>query len=350
MTLTNLVIHLSFACFLTVTSYTITYLMVHRFLILDHPNWRSLHSSPRPKSGGIAVVATFVIAMIMIYVFGEERSVTRQYISSFTLSGILIAAISFYDDIRNKGLPFKLITQLVAVIFVLANGIVIDKLALPALGYVNLGWLGYLVSFLWIIGLTNAYNFMDGIDGLMAGVAVIVSLFFLQISFYEGSHWVYVTCYSVLAGALGFLMWNFPPAKIFMGDVGSAFIGFYFANLAIIAARYDDSHTSFFVMPLLLFNVIYDTAFTFLRRLTRGDDVTKPHRSHLYQLMARMGYSHMEVTLVQYCMCFLQGIGALWMIRVPGDQRVLVFVPFFAIQIAYTMWIMSKAKQLKLEI
>jgi len=102
---------------------------------------------------------------------------------------------------------------------------------------------------------------------------VIVSAFFCAITISQGSNFVYITCYTLIAGALGFLICNFPPARIFMGDVGSTFLGFSFAVLAIIAARYDNSHTSFLVMPLLLFNFIWDTFFTFLRRLLRGEPV-----------------------------------------------------------------------------
>jgi UDP-GlcNAc:undecaprenyl-phosphate GlcNAc-1-phosphate transferase len=229
---------------------------------------------------------------------------------------------------------------------VLATGIVVDHLALPLVGYVPLGIWGYVISFFWILGLTNAVNFMDGIDGLVAGVAVIASLFFMIISYYNGSSFVYVTCYTILAGALGFLFLNFQPAKIFLGDVGSAFLGFTFATLAIIAARYDASHTSFLVMPLLVFNLIYDTTFTFIRRLLRREKVMEGHRGHLYQLMVRIGFTHREVALIHYCMAFLQGLGAMWMVNIPGSQRVFIFIPFFVVQLLYTMFVMRKAKHL----
>lgn len=341
-------LHISFGVILTTIGYTITRLMLHNIRVIDHPNERSLHAEAIPKSGGISIAVTYLIGMIAIYLFGNEHYIKQQYIAAFVFSSLLIAVISLYDDIKNKSFKFKLLSQLIAVFVVLFSGIVIDELALPGLGYTTLGWISYPLSFLWIVGLTNAYNFMDGIDGLMGGVAVIVSLFFMAISYYHGSEFVYITCYTILAGALGFLFFNFPPAKIFMGDVGSAFLGFTFATLAIIAARYDNSHTSFLVMPLLLFNVIYDTVFTFLRRLSNGEDVTNPHRSHLYQIMVRLGYSHMEVTLIHYCMCFLQGLGALWMVRIPGDQRLFIFIPFLLLQVFYTFWVMKAAKRRQL--
>jgi UDP-GlcNAc:undecaprenyl-phosphate/decaprenyl-phosphate GlcNAc-1-phosphate transferase len=227
----------------------------------------------------------------------------------------------------------------------MASGIVVKDLTLPFVGVVSLGWFGYLFTFLWILGLTNAVNFMDGLDGLIGGIAVIVSLFFMIITYSQGSHFVYITSYTILAGSLGFLFLNMPPAKIFMGDVGSTFLGFAFATLAIIGANYDASQTSFLVMPLLLFNVIFDTLLTFFRRLFKGDDVFSPHRTHLYQLTQRLGLSHLEVALMHYCFCFLQGLGGLWVVHLSGNNRLFVFIPFIAFQSIYATVVLKKARR-----
>jgi UDP-GlcNAc:undecaprenyl-phosphate GlcNAc-1-phosphate transferase len=186
---------------------------------------------------------------------------------------------------------------------------------------------------------------MDGVDGLAGGVAVIASLFFMVITYYQGSSFAYITCYTILAGALGFLFLNFPPAQVILGDVGSVFLGFVFATLGIIAARYDESHTSFLVMPLLLFNIIFDTSFTFIRRLLIGANVAEAHRTHLYQLLHRTGFSHLEVTLMQYSMVFLQGLGALWFVEIPGNERLFVFIPFFLFQVWYSVIVLRRAKR-----
>jgi UDP-N-acetylmuramyl pentapeptide phosphotransferase/UDP-N-acetylglucosamine-1-phosphate transferase len=345
MTYTQFFSHLGFAFSLLFIAFYITRYMLYSRKIIDHPNERSSHSASIPKSGGISIVITFLFGMGIIYSFADEQLVHRDYFVSFVFCSILIAAISLYDDITSKSIKFKFISQIIAVLLVLIFGIVIDTISLPLLGPVNLGWSAYLISFIWIFGLTNAYNFMDGLDGLMAGITAIVSLFFMIICYSQGSSFVFISCYSLLAGSLGFLLFNFPPAKIFMGDVGSAFIGFTLAVLAIIAARYDASHTSFLVMPLLLFNVLFDTTFTFFRRMLKGEKVTMAHKTHLYQLMNQLGFSHMEVTLTQYCMVFLQGLGALWMIQIEGSERLYLFIPFLILQSVYCYWIFTKAKQ-----
>lgn len=325
--------------------YWTAYFFYKNTIAIDQPNDRSSHSRTTPRSGGVAIVTTFCLGMLIIYFLGDKTHIKQTYMISFILSALSIAFISLLDDIKRKKAQLKLAVMILAISGVMWGGIVLDQLYFPVLGLVQLGWLAYPLTFFWILGLTNAVNFMDGLDGLIGGTAAIASLFFLAITYYHGSTFVYITSYTILAGAIGFLFLNFPPAKIFMGDVGSVFLGFVFATLAIIATRYDHSHTSFLVMPLLLFNVIFDTFFTFLRRALRKENVLQPHRSHLYQLVHRLGYSHLEVTLMQYCFCFMQGIGALWMVQLQGNVRLYVFLPFLLFHSIYATMVIRKAKE-----
>ena len=345
MAITEFYLHIAFGVVLTLIATIVTWAMRKYGQVLDHPNHRSSHSKAIPKSGGISIVVTFLIGMCAIMFFGEGELYSKGYILGFVFSSILIAVISFVDDVWEKSALFKLATHLFAVGVVLYSGIVIENLTLPWVDRVTLGWIGYGISAVWILGLTNAYNFMDGIDGLVGSTALIVAMFFMAISYYEGSSFVYITGYTIIAGAVGFLIYNAPPAKIFMGDVGSAFLGFVFATLAIIAARYDESRTSFLVMPMLLFHFIYDTLFTFARRVYRGENPMQAHRTHLYQLLIRSGYTHLEVTLLLSCMAFLQGLGAIWMVNIPGNERLYVFIPFLIIQIIYSRLTLKRARK-----
>lgn len=345
MAITEFYLHIAFGIVLTAIATLITWAMLKHGRILDHPNQRSSHSRAVPKSGGISIVVTFFIGMIFIVFFTDEHLGSERYILGFVFSSVLIAVISFVDDVWEKSARFKLATHIFAVAVVLYSGIVINTLTLPWIGRVYFEWAGYLLSAVWILGLTNAYNFMDGIDGLVGSTALIAAIFFMAISYYEGSSFVYITGYTIIAGSIGFLIYNAPPAKIFMGDVGSAFLGFVFATLAIIAARYDDSRTSFLVMPMLLFHFIYDTLFTFVRRLLRGENTLQAHRTHLYQLMVRSGHTHLEVTLLLSCMAFLQGLGAIWMVNIPGNERLYVFIPFLLLQIIYSRQVLRRARK-----
>ncbi len=338
--------HIFFGVVLTLIAAFITWGMQKYVRILDHPNHRSSHHKAVPKCGGISIVITFLIGMAIIVTYYAKADFIRQgYMVGFIFSAVLIAVISFFDDIKEKSSLFKLVTHVFAVAVVLSTGIVIDTLSMPWADAMPLAISGYVISFFWILGLTNAYNFMDGIDGLVASTALIAGLFYMVISYYEGSTFVYITGYTIIAGSVGFLIYNAPPAKIFMGDVGSAFLGFVFATLAIIGARYDESHTSFLVMPMLLFHFIFDTLFTFFRRLFSGEHPLKAHRTHLYQLRVRSGNTHMEVTLLLSCMAFLQGLGALWMVNIPGNERLFVFIPFLLIQFLYAALTLKRARK-----
>ena len=348
MTTNSFLLHIVFFLLLTSVAYCVTWFFYKTAIAIDQPNERSSHQYSTPRSGGVAIVVTFVIGMLLIYCLGDKTHIQQTYMVSFIVSSLFVALLSFLDDLKRIRSVLKLAVMIIAILIAMWGGILLDQLFIPGMGSVHLGWFAYPLTLFWILGLTNAVNFMDGLDGLIGGTAVIVSLFFMIITFSQGSTFVYITSYTILAGSIGFLFFNFPPAKIFMGDVGSVFLGFVFATLAIIATRYDHSHTSFLVMPLLLFHVIFDTFFTFLRRCLRRENVIEPHRSHLYQLLQQICHSHLKVSLMQYCFCILQGLGALWLVQVPGNQRLYVFVPFFLLQAVYAFVVIRKAKEKEL--
>ncbi len=348
MTLTAFIKHLFFAFSLFLFSSVICWKIIRGSKIIDTPNHRSSHTSPTPTAGGIAIVTTFFLGMGIIYLVADKTMITQKFFMGFTFSSLLIAGMSFYDDYKQKPLALRLITQMVAILAVMAFGIVINRIDLPFLSNAASGAGGYLITFVWILGLTNAYNFMDGLNGMAGGNAVITSLFLCLISFSQGSNFTYIVCYTLIAGTSGFLIFNFPKGKLFMGDVGSTFLGFTFATLAIISSLYDNAHTSFLVVPLLLFHFIYDTFFTFIRRFIAGENVFQAHRTHLYQLFNRLGYSHTIVTLSYCTMGLVQGLGAMWMIKIPGVQRLLIFIPYLIFQIIFSIIILYFAKKKKL--
>ena len=312
---------------------------------MDTPNHRSSHTKPTPTAGGLAIVATFFLGMAIIYLVAHETMITQKFFLGFTFSSLLIAAMSLYDDYKQKPLSLRLITQIIAIIVVISFGIVITRIDLPIPGSMALGFWGYLITFIWIIGLTNAYNFMDGLNGMAGGNAVITSLFLGFVSIGQGSNFTYIVCYTIIAGTLGFLIFNFPKGRLFMGDVGSTFLGFTFATLAIISSLYDTAHTSLLVIPMLLFHFIYDTFFTFLRRLIAKENVFQAHRTHLYQLLNRLGFSHTFVTLFYCAMAVAQGFGVLWMMTILDVQRLYAFIPYLIFQIIYSIIIIYFAKK-----
>jgi UDP-GlcNAc:undecaprenyl-phosphate GlcNAc-1-phosphate transferase len=167
-------------------------------------------------------------------------------------------------------------------------------------GAVPLGWVGVLGTLAWILFATNAMNFIDGLNGLASGVACLASVALAVVAASMSAWFVYFTSLLLAAGLLGFLPFNFPRARIFMGDVGSQFCGFVLAVLGVVAARFEQVQLSALLVPLLLFGVLYDVAFTLVRRALAGDRLTQAHRSHLYQVAHRAGMPAVWVTLLHW--------------------------------------------------
>lgn len=337
--------HAGFGLVLFALSAGLTWLVSRHVRVMDVPNARSSHAHAVPKSGGVAIVTAFVAGLVAIYVAADVARIEDRYFWGFLACVVLLAAVSFVDDVNQRSYAAKLAVQMLCAGAVVVAGFTVDKLWVPFAGQVPLGWLAYVVAFLWVVGLTNACNFMDGLDGLAAGVAAIAGCFLGAIALTQQSLFVYAASWALVASALGFLVFNFPPARVFMGDAGSTFFGFAFAVLALIGANLDRGHLSFYVVPMLLFQFIFDTFFTFLRRLARGEPVYQAHRTHLYQLLLRSGFSHRAVTLLHYAMALAQGVGAFVIVNLEPPLRALVFLPFIALNAAYAVWVLRRARR-----
>jgi UDP-N-acetylmuramyl pentapeptide phosphotransferase/UDP-N-acetylglucosamine-1-phosphate transferase len=265
--------------------------------IFDIPNERSSHKYPTPRGGGLAIVISSVIGIWLLFPVTESK-IQPSALFAFTFSAILISAVSWMDDIRSMPNRIRFaLHSLGAVIIIMVFGY-FQVLAVPLLGEIHIGWLGLFVTFIWIVGLTNAYNFMDGIDGIAGGQAVIAGIgwFILAVAF--GDQLIAIFSILIIFSSLGFLLHNWAPAKIFMGDVGSAFLGFTFASVPLII----DSSNSFLpiLSGLLVWPFIFDTSYTFLRRLRNRENVFEAHRSHLYQRLVIAGLPHNRVTVIYF--------------------------------------------------
>ncbi len=337
--------HLLFAIALFALASAATWLML-RVRILDVPNPRSSHDQPVPNSGGVAIALSALTGFAVVYALSDDARIAEQHMVGFALGVGAIVVVSLFDDLgRIRTFRLKLGVQIAAAAVLLAFGIVMQRLSLPSIGAFDLGWWGYLLTLLWVVGMTNVFNFMDGLNGLAGGTGVIAAAFFGIVTYLQGSLFIYILCYVLFATVLGFVFFNFPRARIFMGDVGSQFLGFVFAAMAVFAAEYDVSRTSMLVMPLLFFNFLFDTGFTFFRRLLAGEDVAQAHRAHLYQLFNRLGYSHTTVSLFHFAVAIAQGLGALWLVQLDAEHRAYVFLPFLAFQLIYLAVIMRAARR-----
>jgi UDP-N-acetylmuramyl pentapeptide phosphotransferase/UDP-N-acetylglucosamine-1-phosphate transferase len=212
-----------------------------------------------------------------------------------------------------------------SIIIVLAIGY-INTVTVPILGNIHLHWIGIPLTLFWIMGLTNANNFMDGIDGIAGGQAVVAGLGWMIIGLMSGQSFVGLIGVLLGASSLGFLFHNWPPARIFMGDVGSSFIGFTLAVLPIIAAQRNPRFM--FAGILVVWPFIFDTSFTLVRRFINKENVFVAHRSHIYQRLVTSGYSHRFVTLIYIGLASIGTVIALlWYKRAPFVNIVVIVLP-----------------------
>jgi UDP-N-acetylmuramyl pentapeptide phosphotransferase/UDP-N-acetylglucosamine-1-phosphate transferase len=286
--------------------------------VLDIPNHRSSHKRPTPRGGGLAIVLVTILGVVA---FGNlfPRGLSRTALWAYVGSASLIAIVSWYDDLRSISAKVRFATHsLAALIAIVALGYWQTFPLLPG-QEVSLSHFGAVITFMWIVGLTNAYNFMDGSDGIAGSQAVVAGLGWAYLGYLINAPEITVLSMLLAAASLGFLLHNWPPARIFMGDVGSAFLGYSFAVLPLLspqaAGRLDGMGPMLGLLPVWPF--VFDAAFTFLRRLLHGENVLAAHRSHLYQRLMIAGHSHRFVMLLYSALATVGAIAAIMWIRLP---------------------------------
>jgi Fuc2NAc and GlcNAc transferase len=259
--------------------------------LVDIPNARSSHSIPTPRGGGVSIVVSFLVALWVCVLTGV---ISWNVFAGLFGAGALVALIGFADDHGHIAARWRLLGHFVAAVwFLFCFG------GLAPLGFfgfvIDLGWWGSALAAVYLVWLLNLYNFMDGIDGIAGAEAICVCLggaLLYWSSGFTSEIWVPL----LLAGScLGFLVWNFPPAKIFMGDAGSGFLGIILGGLALQAAWI--SPPLFWGWLILMGVFIVDATYTMLHRLIRGEKVYEAHRSHAYQYASRKYLSHKKITL-----------------------------------------------------
>lgn len=251
--------------------------------ILDVPNERSSHTSATPRGGGVAVVAVCAVGWAVALALGAGRGLAGLAVAALT-----VAAVSWIDDVRTLTTRSRFLIHAAAAGLLLYAMGTWGAITVPLLGTVPVGLVGIPLAFVWVVGLTNAYNFMDGIDGVAALQAVMAGAFWAAVGYSLGVPSVTITGLLIGAGSAGFLVHNWSPARIFMGDVGSAFLGLVFAALPLEAG---DGRVPLGGL-LCVWPFVFDASYTFIRRLRAGEDVFAAHRSHLYQRMTTGGRSH----------------------------------------------------------
>ncbi|MGH7893054.1 MAG: MraY family glycosyltransferase [Candidatus Binatia bacterium] len=298
---------------------------------VDRPGHRKVHADEVSRLGGVALWSAVVVTALLAARAGvlDARAFEHAHVAwpLIAVGAALLAAIGFVDDVRGLGAGPKLLVQVVAAGLVVASGCVIREATNPFTGSsIQLGWLGAPVTICWVIGITNALNLVDGLDGLAAGVGLIVSGTLCLISLFVGRADVAVLT-GVLAGALvGFLYFNFNPATIFLGDSGSLFLGYALAVLSIEAAH-KGTTAVLILAPILALGVpIMETILTVLRRLLVSASLMQADRDHMHHRLMALGLSHRRAVLVLYGACLVLNLAAVFSVRAATRDTALVAV------------------------
>jgi UDP-GlcNAc:undecaprenyl-phosphate GlcNAc-1-phosphate transferase len=310
----------------------------------DRPDARKAHSHTTPKSGGVGIVSAFLLGVLLLYRYGQVSRLAESYFIGVIAAAILMAVISLLDDLLDISFLIKLGTQLIAAVAAITSGLWVHVLALPYYGTVDIGWFGIPLTIFFLLFVTNAMNFIDGLNGLSAGVTFCACLFLAGIAGVYGGFFVYTASLLLAGGVLGFLPFNFPKGKIFMGDVGSQFCGFMLALFGIAAARFEGAPLSFLLVPLLLSGVLYDVTFTLIRRILAGENIARAHNGHLYQVVRRAGLDARIVALLHWAFTIIGGATAIVFLIVPSELKLPVVLLPLVVQLGWTLYVIRRTR------
>ena len=287
------------------------------FQILDHPNERSLHERPTPRGGGLAILIAFLVCGAAVSLFYPIRG-----LAEITLSIIVVSIVSFLDDRYSVPPIYRFLAHGIAAAVILYGGFSLQKLEIPGVTWHWSYVAGSLFSAVFIVWMINLYNFMDGMDGFAGGMAVSGFGAFAILGWMAGHDAFMAINLIISAAAAGFLIFNFPPARIFMGDIGSSVLGLLAASLSLWGAR--DGVFPFWIAVLVFSPFIVDATVTLIRRLLRREKIWQAHKTHYYQTLVQAGWGHRKTVLLEYAIMLGCGVTALWGVRAPEKLQAAI--------------------------
>ncbi len=270
---------------------------------VDRPNYRKVHARIMPRLGGLAIFGSFLVGYFVLH---PEDS-TATYI---ILGAVMIIITGVLDDMFEITAKAKLLGQFIAAGIVIYGGLQIDFINLPFGGQLDFGYFSIPLTILWIVGITNAINLIDGLDGLAAGVSTIALVTLAGMAFLLSDMFVFAMAAILAASCVGFLFYNFHPAKIFMGDSGSLFLGYMIGVLALLGFK--NVTVISLIIPIIMLGVpISDTFFAIVRRYRLKQPLSAPDKSHLHHCLLNVGFTHRQTVLIIYALASMFGLAAL---------------------------------------
>lgn len=295
---------------------------------LDHPKDNKVHAHPTPLLGGLSIFIAFVIALLP-----KEQVILAHTVRALLLGASILLLIGLIDDRMGMMPNFKLLGQFLAAMVVIKAGI--------RIGFVNNYYISVALTYLWIIGLTNAINLSDNMNGLSAGIAAISAVFFGVIAYIDGQPVVSAISFALAGSTLGFLRYNFPKASIFMGDAGSLVLGYVLAVIAIMGKWTACVWTTSLMVPLLVLGYpIFDTALVSIVRILEGRSIFQGGKDHSSHRIALTGFKRHRTVLLIYGICFILGMAAVavtkthWHIGMALGIGIFILMVIFGIRLS----------------
>lgn len=288
---------------------------------VDKPNERKVHKGLMTRIGGVAIYAGFILPTLFTQVSGSRQ------VWGLAVSSTLIMALGLVDDIKGISPKIKLLGQIIAAAVLVCFGVEVDFITNPINGgIISLGAFSIPVTIFWLIGVTNAVNLIDGLDGLAAGVSAIAAITLAVVALTQEQYATVSMALFLAAGALGFLRYNFNPAQLFMGDCGSMFLGFNLGALAVMGLSKGATVISLFIPVIILGIPIMDTLFAITRRFSNNKPIFEADKGHLHHRLLDMGLTHKQSVLVIYAITFLLGSSAVFLTMLTTAQSVLILI------------------------
>lgn len=303
---------------------------------VDHPiEERKVHREPIPRWGGIAIYISFFTALggqfVLQYFFGAQKLVTgSEWFLGIFMGGTIILILGLVDDIANLHPLIKFLGQILATLCLIYFGIRIEFIGIPFLGVVSFsGWgvlIGIALTILWVVGLANTVNFIDGLDGLAAGVCAVALVALAFTAFQTGRIDAAIVCLALAGSNLGFLRHNFNPARIFMGDSGSMFLGFMLGAITIQGMMKSIAAIALLVPIVIMGIPIFDAVFTVFRRVKNGQAIMQADDGHIHHRLLYQGFSHRQTVIIIYLWSIVLSVAAITFISsVDTEYQLIIF-------------------------
>ncbi|HLR69338.1 glycosyltransferase family 4 protein [Virgibacillus alimentarius] len=291
--ISELVIAFIISCATTLLVTPVIIKLAKKWNVVDKPNNRKMHKDLKPSMGGLAIFIGVVAGFLYLQPMHPQ-------LNAIVLGACIMLITGMLDDIFEFKAIYKLAGQTAAAIVVVSSGLIIEKLTLPFLGTVHLGYFGIAMTIFWIVAAANAINLIDGLDGLAAGVSAIGLTSILVMGFIDHRLLVVYLCVILVGSCFGFLYHNFYPSKIFMGDTGALFLGYSIAIVSMLGLFKNVAFFSFLVPLIVIAIPIFDTIFAIIRRAINNQGIATPDKKHIHYQLINMGYSHRASVLIIY--------------------------------------------------